>query len=122
MARQDSQLGKSSRLIVVAAVCVFIAALYFGRDLLIPMALAILATFVLFPVVQQLEKWGFNRAAATVMVVSSSLSVLAGIGYVVSSQAESVWKERFPGPGPIFTTSSGVCGHFLADPEGDGGN
>jgi predicted PurR-regulated permease PerM len=96
MPRQDAQLGKSSRLIVVAAVCVFIAALYFGRDLLIPMALAILATFVLFPVVQQLEKWRFNRATATVMVVLLSLGVFAGIGYVVSSQAESVWKEEIP--------------------------
>jgi predicted PurR-regulated permease PerM len=96
MARRDLQLGKSSRLVVLAASCVFIAALYFGRDVLIPLALATLGTFVLFPMVQQLEKWRLNRATATLVVVLFSLSVFAGIGYVVKWQAESVWKDEIP--------------------------
>ena len=96
MARRDVQLGHASRSIVVAAVCVFIAALYFGREVLIPMALATLITFALSPLVQRLEQWRLNRAAATLLVVLLSLSVVAGIGYVVWSQAETVVIKEIP--------------------------
>lgn len=96
MARREMPLGKASRPIVVAAVCVFIAALYFGRDVLIPIALATLITFVLFPLIQRLEQWRVNRAVATLLVVLLSLSVVAGIGYVVWSQAETVVTKEIP--------------------------
>ncbi len=96
MARREVQLGKGSRSIIVAAICVFIAALYVGRDVLIPIALATLITFALFPIVRQLEQWKFNRAAATLTVVLLSMSVFAGIGYVVKWQAESVWNDEIP--------------------------
>lgn len=96
MARRDVQLGRPSRLIVMAAVCVFIAALYFGREVLIPIALATLFTFVLFPPVQQLEKWGLNRPSATLLVVLFSLGVVGGIGYVVAYQAKQVAEVEIP--------------------------
>ena len=43
---------------------VVVAALYFGREVLVPIALAILLTFVLAPVVRLLQRWYFPRIVA----------------------------------------------------------
>jgi len=99
MRRRDVQLGRPSRLIVLAAICVFVAALYFGRDVLIPIALATLFTFVLFPLVQRLEKWGLNRATATMLVVLLALAAVGGIAYVVAYQVKLVAEVELPQAG-----------------------
>jgi predicted PurR-regulated permease PerM len=99
MSRRDVQLGRRPRLIVFAAICVFVAALYFGRDVLIPIALATLFTFVLFPLVQRLEKWGLNRATATMLVVLLALAAVGGIAYVVAYQVKLVAEVELPQAG-----------------------
>ena len=48
-----------------------IAALYFGRDILIPLALAVLLGFLLDPAVSRIKRWGLPRMAATLLVVDS---------------------------------------------------
>ncbi|WP_146854659.1 AI-2E family transporter, partial [Brevifollis gellanilyticus] len=58
-----------------------IAALYLGREVLIPLALACLFTFLLNPVVKRLCLWGLPRVASVciVTIVSfSSLALIAG--------------------------------------------
>ena len=59
-----------STLWVVIAV---IAGLYFGREVLVPIALAVLMSLVLAPVVDLLLKWRCPRALAVLAVVSSHL-------------------------------------------------
>src|SRR5690606_328243 len=59
---------------------VIIAALYFGRGLLIPLALAILLGFLLDPAVTRLKRWGLPRMVATLLVVSMALGALTGMG------------------------------------------
>ena len=49
-----------------------IATLYFARDLLIPLALAALLTFLLAPLVTRLERW-IGRIAAVLLVVGDDL-------------------------------------------------
>src|SRR5574338_1241565 len=53
----------------VALTAFVIAALYFGRELLIPLALAALLTFLLAPFVSRLERW-IGRIAAVLLVVA----------------------------------------------------
>lgn len=65
---------------------VVIAALYLGRDLLIPLALAVLLGFLLDPLVRRLKRWGLPRMAAILLVVSVALGVLAGIGTYLGGQ------------------------------------
>ena len=62
-----------------------VAALYFGRDILIPVALAALLTFLLAPLVTYLQRW-LGRIGAVLLVV---MLILAGAGtaaYMLTSQ------------------------------------
>src|SRR6478672_13315243 len=69
----------------VALTAFVIAALYFGRDLLIPLALAALLTFLLSPLVTRLERW-LGRFVAVLLVVVLIFSALGGAGYVLTRQ------------------------------------
>jgi predicted PurR-regulated permease PerM len=62
-----------------------IAALYFARDLLIPLALAGLLTFLLAPLVTRLERW-IGRIAAVLLVVATIFSVTGVAGWVLTRQ------------------------------------
>jgi len=65
---------------------ILIAALYLGRSLLIPLALAALFGFLLDPLVRRLHRWGVPRAASVFFVVALALGVVAGIGVYVTTQ------------------------------------
>ncbi len=69
---------------------VIIAALYFGRDILIPLALAVLLGFLLDPAVSLLKRWGLPRMAATLLVVALSLGALTGMGFYLGKQVQSL--------------------------------
>lgn len=63
-----------------------VAALYFGRELLIPLAFAAFLTFLLLPIVRGLERLRLGRATATISVVCVGLLVVAAAGLIVLSQ------------------------------------
>lgn len=69
----------------VALTAFVIAALYFGRDLLIPLALAALLTFLLSPLVTRLERW-LGRIVAVLLVVALIFSALGGAGWILTRQ------------------------------------
>src|SRR3954470_15740859 len=79
-------LGKGSRFIVLASVCVVVAALYFARDVLIPLALAVLICFLLAPLVRALERRGLKRIPAVIIVVIAGLSIVAALGWITTVQ------------------------------------
>lgn len=69
----------------IATAVVVVAALYFGRDVFMPLAIALLLTFALAPVVSFLRKFGVPRvvaviasmlAACTVLVIFSAVLVM----------------------------------------------
>ena len=64
----------------------FIAALYFGREIFVPIALAILLSFVLGPSVGLLQKARVPRALAVVSVVFLAFSVIFGLGTLIANQ------------------------------------
>jgi predicted PurR-regulated permease PerM len=63
-----------------------IAALYLARELLIPLALAILISFVLAPLTNQLRRTGLSQGACVIAVVTFSFGVIFGIGAIGASQ------------------------------------
>jgi predicted PurR-regulated permease PerM len=65
---------------------VAIAALYFGREVFVPMALAVLMSFALGPPVLLLRRWHVNRVLAVIIVVVLAFSVILGIGGLIGSQ------------------------------------
>ncbi|HLH93446.1 MAG TPA: AI-2E family transporter [Xanthobacteraceae bacterium] len=75
-----------ARSITVLAVLGVIAALYFARAIFLPLALAILLTFLLAPAVRLLRGWGLPRPPAVVLVVLVSSVIILGIGALLVQQ------------------------------------
>jgi len=63
-----------------------IAALYFGRELFIPLALAALLAFLLAPLVTRLQRW-LGRVLSVATVVLSVFVVLGIAGWVLTDQS-----------------------------------
>jgi predicted PurR-regulated permease PerM len=76
----------SATVVAVTVVCV----LYFARSILIPVALAVLMTFVLSPAVARLHRHGLGRTLAVVAVVGTALLLAVGVGAVVVQQMASL--------------------------------
>src|SRR6202046_3412348 len=73
---------------VTAVVCV--AALYFARSVLIPIALAVLLAFLLAPLVNLLQKAHLGRTGPVIAVVLLVAALLTGLGWLVFNQAISL--------------------------------
>jgi predicted PurR-regulated permease PerM len=73
----------SSSLLTIVLV---MAALYFGREVFVPLALAALLSFLLVPASIRLERWGLPRAVASLLVVFLSLASVATLGWVMLGQ------------------------------------
>ncbi len=78
-----------------ASVCIVIAALYFAQDVLIPLALAMIVSFLLTPLCNWLERRGLGRVPAVLTVVIASLLVVVVIAWVVGFQAYHI-AEQLP--------------------------
>ena len=70
-----------------------IAALYFGRDIIIPLALALLLGFLLDPLVVRLKRWGLPRAAAVILVVTLTLGLIGLAGVFLGNQVSALSAE-----------------------------
>jgi predicted PurR-regulated permease PerM len=65
---------------------IIIGALYFGRELFVPISLAILLSFVLAPLVRALQRWYFPRGLSVVTVVLLAFESIFAIGGVIATQ------------------------------------
>jgi predicted PurR-regulated permease PerM len=70
----------------VALFLIAIAALYFARQILIPLAIAVLLAFLLTPAVRRLETLRLPRVASVLIVAVLSLAAVAAVGWTVTSQ------------------------------------
>jgi predicted PurR-regulated permease PerM len=67
-----------------------VAALYLGREVLVPIALAILLTFVLAPLVRLLQRWYFPRIMAVTVVGLVAFAAIFGLGALMVSQVNQL--------------------------------
>lgn len=65
---------------------ILIAGLYFGRDALIPLALAILVSFILTPIILAFRKIGVRSPVSVPIVMLALLAGLVSTGYVIAQQ------------------------------------
>src|SRR5690349_1770842 len=101
---------------------VVVAALYFGRTVFVPIALATLITFLLSGLVTRLERW-LGRIAAVLVTVIAIFAIVAGVSWVVGRQvidlanklpnyqanvAEKIRSLRLPAAGPLARFSSSM--------------
>ena len=81
----SAKSGNSLATVLVAAAIV--AALYFGREVLLPVALAVLLSFVLAPPVRLLQRLYLPRFAAVAIVVLLAFGVISGLATLMFAQS-----------------------------------
>jgi len=99
-----------------------VAALYFGRSVLVPIALATLITFLLSRLVTRLERW-IGRIAAVLVTVIAMFTIFAAASWVIGRQVidladklpdyqtnivAKIRSLRLPAGGPLARLSSSV--------------
>src|SRR5215207_7877976 len=70
-----------------------IAALYFGREVLVPIALAMLMSFVLAPPVRALQSIYVPRTLAVIVVVLVAFGAVFGLAALMVSQVNELARE-----------------------------
>lgn len=71
---------------VFLTVVVVVAVLRLAQDLFIPLALAVLLTFLLSPIVAGLQRWHFNRLVAVLLSLCLALTLVGVLGDVIFGQ------------------------------------
>ena len=74
----------------VASVVTTVAALYFGREVFLPIAVALLLTFAIAPVVSWLKRLGVPRIAAVIASVAGAFAALSLFSFVVATQVSDL--------------------------------
>ena len=70
----------------VAVLVVVVGALYLGSEILIPLALAILLSFTLAPIVVRLRRLGLGRIPSVLAVVLLLFITMLGLGSIIATQ------------------------------------
>jgi len=87
----DAAIGPSLHTLTALAVgVVVVAALYFGQEVLLPVTVAVLLSFVLSPLVNGLRKLHVPHVVAVVFSVTVALGLIGGVAALVGSQLVDV--------------------------------
>jgi predicted PurR-regulated permease PerM/GAF domain-containing protein len=70
-----------------------IAALYFAREVFVPLALAGLLAFLLAPAAARLERWGLPRVPSALLVIVLSVAGFGALGWMVLGQVYNLAVE-----------------------------
>ena len=80
----DSRASVLQGLLIAVIV---IGALYFAQEVLLPLVVAILLSFVLTPPLLVLQRIKVPRVLAVAVVVAIAFSILGGLGWLISHEA-----------------------------------
>lgn len=83
---RSSNSTTSSKSSIFIALALAIATLYFGRQIFIPLALALVLSFLFTPLVGLLEKARLGRVPAVLVVLCLCFALTAGMGWMVAGQ------------------------------------
>jgi predicted PurR-regulated permease PerM len=82
--------ASGSALATVLLGVIVVAALYFGREVLVPIALAVLMSFVLAPLVRLLQGLYIPRSLAVIVVVLVAFAAIFGLAALMVSQVNQL--------------------------------
>ena len=97
-------------------VAVIVATLYFAREILVPIALAVLLSFVLAPLVKLFQRARIPRSVAVLLAVVAALTVAISLGTMVMLQVNQLASDL-----PRYQTTLGQKVHGLRDTLGSSG-
>ncbi len=81
---------------VLLTVVIVVAVLRLAQEVFIPLAAAILLTFLLAPLVGRLQRWGVNRLLAVIVSIAIALTVLSALGDIAFNQFTDL-AHKLPG-------------------------
>jgi len=90
--RESSLFSNLTASSVVTATCI-LGLLYFGRDVLEPLALATVLSLVLAPLIRSLRRVGLPRLPATLVSVLLAGACVVGVGTVLAFQLVAVTRD-----------------------------
>ncbi len=79
--------------IFLATLVLLFALLYWAQAVLIPVALSLLLTFLLTPVVEWLERMRLGKASSVIVAVALAFSILAAMAWMITSQLTTLATE-----------------------------
>ena len=89
--RARSETASNLRqLLGIATAAIVVATLYFGQDVLVPITLAVMLSFILSPLVDLLQRARLWRAPAVILTVFAALGIIGTIGTLIGTQAASL--------------------------------
>jgi predicted PurR-regulated permease PerM len=74
----------------IAIAAAAIATLYFGQDVLIPITLAFILSFILSPLVNILQRLRFPRVPAVLLTVMVALGFIGSVGMLIATQTAAL--------------------------------
>src|ERR1700683_797791 len=92
-ARSNSPLRSYHPLIMLGGIVLVTATLYWAQKILIPLALAVLLTFVFNPVVSFVQRRGMPRVPSVILIACLSFLLLGGIGFGLTLQLKQLAAE-----------------------------
>jgi predicted PurR-regulated permease PerM len=81
---------------LLTGAAIVLVLLWWAHAVLIPLALAILITFLLSPLVSQLQRRGLKRVPAVIVVIAVSGMLVGGVGWLVARQFRGL-VDAYPG-------------------------
>ena len=81
------------QLLTLAVAVVVVAALFLAREVLIPITLAVLLSFVLAPLVALLRRTGLPRAPSVLLTVLLALALVLALGGIIGTQVAQLTDE-----------------------------
>jgi predicted PurR-regulated permease PerM len=102
-----------SNFVIMAIV---VAALYFTRDILVPIALAVLLSFLLAPLVRLLQRWRLPRSLAVMCAVLGALAVALSLATMVMMEVNQLVSDL-----PRYQATLGAKVHNLREAVGSAG-
>ncbi|HEX2973580.1 MAG TPA: AI-2E family transporter [Tepidisphaeraceae bacterium] len=93
MAQAENRDGGNSAVLILAAIAIVVAGLYFAQSVLIPLALAVLLSFLLAPLVKRLERLGLHRIIAVLLTAGLLFTAIAAAGWIVWVQVADLARK-----------------------------
>ena len=78
---------------VIATVFALFAILVLARPILIPLCVALLMSFILFPLAKKFESWRMNRILAAFLSITTVILLIGGVIFFFSTQLIELSKE-----------------------------
>lgn len=72
---------------------IIVVTLYFGQVVFVPLALAVILSFVLAPGIRLLKRGGMPNAPAVILVVFVAFAIIFGVGALITQQVSSLARE-----------------------------